>query len=131
MLLFFDVLFLKLLLLANFYVLFAKSRWLFYSFAMFGLVYRWGSSMLTRPTPFPFKNHEHIVSPRKFCEKNTVRKAFSLSYLTLPTELHPLQAGRFSHSPFVTTERGSRPTPHQAFIDNKNSSLSLVTFKRS
>jgi hypothetical protein len=68
MLLFFDVLFLKLLLLANFYVLFAKSRWLFYSFAMFGLVYRWGSSMLTRPTPFPFKNHELIIIWRKFYE---------------------------------------------------------------
>ena len=52
---FFDVLFLILLLLATFCVLFAISRWLFYCLVMFGLVYRWGSSMLTRPTPYSFQ----------------------------------------------------------------------------
>jgi len=55
MLLFFDVLFLILLLLATFCVLFAISRWLFYCLVMFDLVYRWASSMLTRPTPYSFQ----------------------------------------------------------------------------
>ena len=101
MLLFFDVLFLKLLLLANFYVLFAKSRWLFYSFAMFGLVYRWGSSMLTRPTHFLSKTTNLLLFGESFTKILCKKSLFFYLTKRWGTELRQLQVSNFAFLFFV------------------------------